>query len=313
MQPYKVVAVKTSKHKKQADLFAVLKSNNFIVDHNLGKKDFDFFYLHGIKKKSRIDNNIYETIEKLSNRYKKPILIREAPSLRQISDGSNSKGIPFNSKWLKLSWNSFFMDEGIYPYDASYNRWEDLCKKYNITVHDWKRRGDAILVNLQISNDSALNKLIYKNICYKDYLINKLIEIKKYSDRPLIIRPHPREKQDKKFYEILHSMFNNIIISDQDLYTDLNRSWCVVTYNSTSCVETNLYGTPTITLDSSAVASELSQPIKYIEENNYPDRSDWCKKIAFHQWAGHELHDSYVWNLLMNFYSDAKKSLESKL
>ena len=55
-------------------------------------------------------------------------------------------------------------------------------RKYNIIVHDWKRRGDAILVNLQISNDSALNKLIYKNICYKEYLINKLVEIKKELD-----------------------------------------------------------------------------------------------------------------------------------
>jgi hypothetical protein len=73
----------------------------------------------------------------------------------------------------------------------------------------------------------------------------------------------------------------------------------MVTYNSTSCVESTLYGTPTVVLDSSAVSTEVSQTsLEQIEELWSPDRNFWCKKIAFHQWQGRELTDGYVWNLL---------------
>jgi hypothetical protein len=254
--------------------------------------DFDFFVQNGMKKKSRPNNEVYEFTENSG----KPVLIREAPVLRMINNGSQTKA-SFDDQWNRFSWNSFFADEGLHPYDSSYDRWTELSKKFNIKLHEWQRRGDAILFNLQKNGDSALNRLTYNDIDYKEFVAEKIKEIKKISDRPLIIRGHPL---DQIVIPYLQKLFPKLEYSvKRPLYDDLNRSWCMVTYNSTSCVESTLYGIPTIVLDSSAVSTEVSQTrIEQIEDNWEPDRTEWCKKIAFHQWQGSELADGYVWNLL---------------
>lgn len=288
------IIIKTSKSNKLKNLRTMFVGDECRIENleDLSQIDIDFFFQNGVKKQSRENNNIYEFIENSG----KPFLIREAPALRAISDGSQTK-IPFEKQWNRFSWNSFFMDEGLFPYDPSYDRWTELSKKYDIQVHDWKRRGDAILINLQKYGDSALNRLNYNGIDYKDFVVDKIEQLQKITDRPLIVRGHPL---DQIVVPYLQTIFSNLEYSmKRSLYEDLDRSWCMVTYNSTSCVESTLYGTPTIVLDSSAVSTEVSQTnLAQIEESWEPNREEWCKKIAFHQWQGKELTDGYVWNLL---------------
>jgi len=269
---------------------------------NVEKSEFDFFVQNGIKKKVRPTNYIYEAVEEISQRLNKPILIREAPVIRQLLSNSNRHGgfggsVPFEDMWIKLSWNSFFMDDGVFPYDSSYRRWDQLSSKYNIRLHDWKRRGDAILINLQVAADSALNRLTYNDIDYKEYMSGVIDNIKQHTDRPIIVRSHPLDHRSERFIQREHS---DIEFSTMpDLYDDLNRAWCMITYNSTSSVESVLYGTPTITLDSSAVAAPVSgDSILQIEDSLEFDRSEWCNRIAFQQWKGDEFSSGYVWNLL---------------
>ena len=253
----------------------------------------DFFIQSGIKKPSRGDgvNKMYDFIGGTG----KPVLIRETPNLRHINDGSS--GPPFAQQWLKLCWNSFFLDEGLFPYDTSYDRWSELSKKWNIDLHDWQRRGDAVLFNLQIPGDSALNRLTYNGIDYRDYIVDKIRQARSITDRPIVVRPHPLDAEAKEY---IRSKMPDVQFGEgRSLYEDLDRAWCMVTYNSTSCVEATLYGTPTIVLDASAVSTAVSQTkLEQIEDPWEPDRAEWCRRIAFHQWHVCELEDDYVWTLL---------------
>jgi len=258
----------------------------------------DFIVQNGIKKKKRSSNQIYEQVEQISHSKKIPVLIRELPVIRQVSLGNTKKSCSFDDRWIRFSWNSFYMDEGMHPYDASYNRWDDLQKKHNLTINDWKSRGDYILLCLQLDGDSALNKLIYNDINYTQYLENIILKIRTLSDRPILVRGHPRSTGPVRY---LKSKFSNDSIkfsNYKNLYDDLDRAYCMVTYNSTSCVESTLHGIPTITLDSSAIAYPVSNKLNDIENLKEFDRTEWCKQIAFMQWQGKELHDGYVWNLL---------------
>jgi hypothetical protein len=288
------IIIKTSKSNKIKGLRSMFVGDEcaMVNFEDLQNMDFDFFVQNGMKKKSRPNNEVYEFTENSG----KPILIREAPALRQVGNGSQTK-IPFEEQWNRFSWNSFFMDEGLFPYDPSYDRWTELSKKYDIQVHDWARRGDSILLNLQIDGDSALNRLTYNGIDYKNYIVGIIKQIQKISDRPLIVRGHPL---DPIVVPYLQNIFSDLEFStNQSLYEDLDRSWCMVTYNSTSCVESTLYGTPTIVLDSSSISTEVSQTsLEQLEDSWSPDRDFWCRKIAFHQWQGSELTNGYVWNLL---------------
>ena len=288
------IIIKTSKSNKIKGIRSMFVGDECVMANfeDLQNIDFDFFVQNGMKKKSRPNNEVYEFAENSG----KPVLIREAPVLRMINNGSQTK-ISFDDQWNRFSWNSFFADEGLHPYDSSYDRWTELSKKYKIEIQDWKRRGDAVLFNLQKDGDSALNRLTYNGIDYKEYCAEKIKEIKQYTDRPIIIRKHPLDNVVAPYLEKIYPEIE--FSKNKNLYDDLNRSWCMITYNSTSCVESTLYGTPTITLDPSAISWSVSQhKLQDIENLHNIDRTEWCKRIAFMQWQGNELLDGYVWKLL---------------
>jgi hypothetical protein len=75
----------------------------------------------------------------------------------------------------------------------------------------------------------------------------------------------------------------------------------MITYNSTSSDESVFCGIPTITLDTSAVSTEVTfHSLDNIESEINFDRDNWLKKIAFMQWSEKEITSGYVWELLKN-------------
>ena len=298
------VAVKECKSAKVKVLNRLITSTNCdsfnrIPFKNIDFSNVDFFVQNGMKKKSRSNNQYYEHVENYSKNNKIPILIRELPVLRQICLSNTKKQTILNDRWIRLSWNSFFMDEGLHPYDSSYDRWRKLQKEHNIIVYDWKSRGDYILFCLQLDGDSALNRLSYNNIRYKEYCKNTINRIKKLTDRPILIRSHPFDPTVKSFLMRNFKDDSQVCFSNSpDLYNDLDISYCMLTYNSTSSVESVLYGIPTIVLDTSAVATPVANKLDDMESLKEYDRDNWLKRIAFMQWQVNEMSDGYVWNLL---------------
>jgi hypothetical protein len=251
--------------------------------------NYDFFLQNGMINISSSEEHKKYLLHSVDT--KKPVLIRESPPLRMLPQ--------WNTSWVKLVWNSIFMDEGIHPYTPSYDRWDYLSKKYKITIHDYKRRGPAILFNLQMPHDAALNRLSFNNIKYEEWCLQLLNLIRKKSDRPIIIRRHPLENSVETFLKKNLSISNIEYSQNRNFYEDLDRSWCMISYNSTSAVESVLYGTHTICLDSSAFAWEVSgNKLEDIEVDLEVNRSAWLKKIAFMQWEISELYDSDIWNLI---------------
>lgn len=221
----------------------------------------------------------------VAKKNKIPILIIESPVIRSL---------PEIKSWVRLCWNSIFMDEGIHPYENK-NRWNKLAKLNNLTLRDW-HEGDKILFNLQIPTDSALNRLNFSATGYFDFVINTIDNLKKHTDRKIIIRPHPL---NKSIVRDLLEKYKNLEISDRSLTEDLNDSKVMVTYNSTSSIESVINGTPVISLDPSCIAYEVSgHNLTDIEKCLYFDRSVWLNKISYMQWHTDELLENRVWNLL---------------
>lgn len=255
---------------------------------NIQSTEFNFVAQNGMAGPGKKHLHIYKFTEKFCKDLKIPLLIRELPAIRNEQ----------TSEWWRFSWNHYFLDESIYPYDDTYDRWKELQKKFHIEVKAWRRPGDLILVCLQKPMDSALNRLHDRNISYQSFCIDIINRIKKHSDRKILIRPHPKDPTD--LVSNLRSIFPNIEISNtKSILEDLNRSWCMITYNSTSSVESVLYGVPTITLDTSAISTAVTfHSLNNIESTINFDRDNWLKKIAFMQWSEEEITSGYVWQLL---------------
>ena len=277
---------------KNLTILPLVENSKDVIDiiefNNIELCEFDFIAQNGIAGPGKKHLHIYQFTEKFCKNLKIPLLIRELPAIRNEQ----------TSEWWRFSWNHYFLDESIYPYDDSYDRWKELQKKFNIEVKEWHRPGDLILVCLQKPMDSALNRLHDRNISYQSFCISIINQIKKNSDRKILLRPHPKDPTDLVLN--LRSIFPDIEISNsKSILEDLNRSWCMITYNSTSSVESILYGVPTITLDTGAVSTEVTfHSLDNIESVINFDRDNWLKKIAFMQWSEEEIKSGYVWELL---------------
>lgn len=280
IKPYKIKKIKS-----------LFQNNNIrtipISYEDISQSSVDFFVLAGIPNHS----SSKEYIESYKNAKlsQKPILIIESPVIRLLPD---------LKKWTRLCFNSIFMDEGIHLFDNKINRWQKLSKEYNLPLKKW-HSGNNILINLQIPTDAALNRINLSKLTYIEYMISVIKEIKAKTDRKIVLRPHPL---DRSSAAIISKDFKNLEISSNLLVEDLINAKVMITYNSTSCIESIINGTPVISLDSSCIGWEVSgHSIDSIEDDLFFDRSLWLNKISYMQWHSTELTDPNVWKLIKGY------------
>jgi hypothetical protein len=112
-------------------------------------------------------------------------------------------------------------------------------------------------------------------------------EIKKYTGRRIIVRPHPRSPFPVKIPGVVLDSPRRV----PNTYDDYNIFYnyhCVVNYNSGPAVQAAIQGVPVI-CDSSSLAGELSSKLENIENAVLPDRSDWFLKLCHTEWTVDEI------------------------
>jgi hypothetical protein len=111
-------------------------------------------------------------------------------------------------------------------------------------------------------------------------------EIRKYSDRIIIVRPHPRDVF--KTYHIMD--LPNKIVGTYDTF-DINYNFhCVINFNSGPGIQAAIAGTPVI-CHSSSLAYPVSSDIKDIENIKLPDRRAWFIKICHTEYTLDEIEE----------------------
>lgn len=232
----------------------------------------------------------------------KPFLVCEEGTFRQFPN------------YKRFGWYNYknvlgtFLNE-----DVDESRWNVFKKKNNLEIKEWKSQGDYILIMAQIEYDSALIEMYdqgYKS--FFEYLKSVIKEIKKHTDRPILVRPHP--KDNVKDFSFLENLLNveisqNFSITDEftknggaGLQKDFDRAYCVVTFNSNSSVEAVCNGLPVFSLDKTSPTYEISHTrLSDIENIKYDiDIKEWCNKIAYTVWNEEEITNGTMWSHLRN-------------
>jgi hypothetical protein len=112
-------------------------------------------------------------------------------------------------------------------------------------------------------------------------------KIRQYSDRKIIVRPHPRSPISVKIPGIEIEVPKKILGSYDDYNIDYNYH-CVVNYNSGPAVQAAIAGVPVI-CDTTSLAGEISEKIENIENPVLPDRQDWFLKLCHTEWTIEEI------------------------
>lgn len=230
----------------------------------------------------------------------KPFLVSESPAFRE------------HPEYLRLGWYSYKWTDGIFGNENSPpDRWNKFQQSTGIRIKDWNSPGDHILIMGQKEGDSSLNKLYENYKTFYDWVADIILEIRKYSDRKIVIRPHPRNLgHGIKLAKQLSKKYTNIVVNENvtsdgvsggaDLERDLINSHCVITYNSLSAVEAVTRGIPTFAFDDGSMIWPIAhKDISTIENLNYNiDITQWCYDIAYTQWTIEENRKGISWDHL---------------
>jgi hypothetical protein len=146
------------------------------------------------------------------------------------------------------------------------------------------RRGTNILI--APPSQKLLNNY---DIVLEEWLADVQEEIKKYSDRPVVIRA----KQGR-----------STRVNDDTMEMALDRDvHCLVTFSSIAAGEALLYGKPAITLGPNAAGPLCSQSLSAIENPRMPSLDEvtaWAHHLAYCQFTELEMRDGTAWRILNN-------------
>lgn len=105
-------------------------------------------------------------------------------------------------------------------------------------------------------------------------------ELKKRTDRPLVLR----DKEMQRFGRKLHE--------------DVSSAHALVTHGSNAAVESVVMGCPVFVDPCSAAAIVGRTDLDDIEDPIYPDREPWVKSLCYSQFNENELTNGTLWRML---------------
>jgi len=199
--------------------------------------------------------------------------------------------------YLRYSYDGVFPDTGEYcDQDPDPARWIRIQQELGIRMRNWRTTGNHILLCLQRDGGWSMNSM-----SVVDWTINTISELRKHTDRPIVIRPHPGDKQAATYISNF-SKFNslhNVTVSNSTvpLIRDLKGSWAAVAHNSSPTVGAALEGVPVFVTDParSQCRDIANTDLSRIEIPNMPDRLPWLQRISQFHWSHEDLTSGRCW------------------
>jgi hypothetical protein len=160
----------------------------------------------------------------------------------------------------------------------------------------WKQTGNVIVILGQHINSEQWKGL--PNM--KKWITQQIREIRKYTDRPILIRPHPRNP-----VEVAVDEFKNIRVShpkrdwatydDTDFKKILKSTWAVVNHSSNPAIESVIGGIPVFVSESSLCYDVGNHGYTDINRPAMPNREQWAHRLAYTEWWTDEIREGKPW------------------
>jgi hypothetical protein len=120
------------------------------------------------------------------------------------------------------------------------------------------------------------------------WIDNIVKEVRQYTDRPIIVRPHPRFRVPVTQGKDINVDYPRIIAGTYDDFNIDYNHHCVINFCSGPSVQAPICGTPVI-CDQSSLAYPVSSKIENIENIQLPNRSEWFIHLCHTEWTIEEI------------------------
>jgi hypothetical protein len=146
----------------------------------------------------------------------------------------------------------------------------------------------------------------------QDWLVQTIITIRQYSDRPIVIRPHPGDKASKELIrpgnpKCKVKFSKSVRLSgNENLVDDLRNCWAAVNYNSSPVIGAAIEGIPIFVCDPEKSQSKevANTDLSQIENPQMPNRQLWVERLAMSHWNFDELKSGECWTHMRKFISN---------
>jgi hypothetical protein len=208
--------------------------------------------------------------------------------------------------WLRYSFDGIFPNTGEYCDSApDPARWSAVQQNLNIDLRPWRTQGNHILLCLQRDGGWSMG-----GFEVLDWAMKTIMQLRRYSNRPIRIRAHPGDKRATKYCDRLMKLcigrrLLNVELSapGTSLEHDLKNCWAVVNHNSSPAVGAAIEGIPVFVTDPErSQAQEIAETrLDKIETPITPDRDAWIQRLSQFHWSHQELRDGTAWAHMRKF------------
>jgi hypothetical protein len=211
----------------------------------------------------------------------------------------NYKDKDHPTRYSRYSMNGVFPTTGNYFWhQPDPKRWQQISRDLDIHLKNWRISGNHILICTQRNGGWSM-----KGLSVLDWLEHTVDNIRKYSDRPIIVRGHPGDKKAKNYLKSVPGRYT--VSSNDHILDDFRDAWAVVTYNSSPGVAAAIEGIPTFITDPCPQTSQAYEVGNYelsdIESPQLKDRQGWIEKISMCHWHLGELDSGAAWRHMRNY------------
>ena len=200
-------------------------------------------------------------------------------------------GIKREHTW-KMAINGINRDADFANQQYDDRRWP----LFDIEMKPWRSQGKYILLCCQNTESLQWQGLPTA----AQWAEQKIREIRKYTKRQIIVRPHPRS-----YFELSEEKFENVKfrapVLDPKTYDDtnfkevLNDAWAVVNHSSNIGMESVINGVPVFVSPSSLSYEVGNEEFRDIEKPAMPSRLNWANKLAYTEWTTQEIRNGTPW------------------
>jgi hypothetical protein len=212
----------------------------------------------------------------------------------------------YKDKNHPIHYSRYSMD-GVFPTTGNYfwdnpdpRRWQQISRDLGIQLKDWRTNGNHILICTQRNGGWSM-----KGLNVSQWLEKTVDEIKKYSNRPIVVRGHPGDKAAGTYLKSRLSRYT--VSTNEHILQDFMNAWAVVTYNSTPGVAASIEGIPAFVTDPVPQTSQAYAVSNYtlsnIENPELKERQQWIEKLSMCHWKFEELSNGSAWQHMRQFVS----------
>jgi hypothetical protein len=234
---------------------------------------------------------------------------------RQLKHGKHVIGVDSNlflyadtanpHHYLRYSFDGISPTTGIYC-DSNPDpvRWQSISQDLGLSLRDYRTTGTHILLCVQRNRGWSMGALDNQ-----EWTRNTIAQIRKHSDRPIVVRLHPGDKETKRIVKAgsplcqIQFDYSVILSQNDDLRDDLRNCWAVVNHNSSPVVGGAIEGYPVFVTDpvNSQCREIANVDFSTIENPLMPDRQAWVERISMSHWKFDELKSGACWAHMRKF------------